>query len=74
MVSNEAFLNFLGISLTFIYMKNVITRSAGVELKFKLSLREIGQLIVYVIFVLLYSVLFTWMVDNRYLVVLFTLI
>lgn len=48
---NGASLNLLGISLTFIYMKNGITRSDGVELKFKLSLREIGQLTVYVIHV-----------------------
>lgn len=48
---NSASLNLLGISLTFIYMKNGITRSDGVVLKFKLSLREIGQLTVYVIHV-----------------------
>lgn len=40
--------SFLGIYLMYIYMKNERTRNAGMELKFKLLLRETGQLTVYV--------------------------
>lgn len=49
MYHNGVSLKLSGIFLMFMYMKNGIARIGGMELRSKLSLREIGQLIVYVL-------------------------
>lgn len=42
-------LKFLGTFLIFMHMKNKRTKTNGMELKYKLLLREIGPLIAYVL-------------------------
>ena len=56
---NKQMLQFSGIFLMYMYMKNERTRNGGMELKFKWSLRGTGQLTVYVTLIWCYFNKFT---------------